>query len=448
MIEVGTDAHLLKTQSLCPTCMKRIDAYYIGENDNVYMVKTCPEHTTTKTLVWKGIEHWRKWFRPMANNEMDHCGTTVDKGCPFDCGLCPEHKQHTCCVLLELTQACNLMCPICFASANEAEASKSNPSLETIGAWYDMLMAKGGPFNIQLSGGEPTIRDDLPDIIRLGKSKGFTFFQLNTNGIRIAQDKAYLKELIEAGLSTVFLQFDGFKDSTYEKLRGEKLLDIKMKAIDNCRAFNQGVVLVPTIKKGVNDDEIGAIIDFALEHMPIVRSVHFQPISFFGRYNERENGRVTIPCLLNAIEKQTGGRILAESFSPGNAEHSHCSFHCDILKEDSGALLPMKKTGGCCSSKQAMDVVSKKWQTGKAVVTKENEGGLDTRSLDDFLLKKKNQTVSISGMAFQDIWNVDMNRLKRCYIHEVSEEGTLIPFCAYNLTSEEGKSLYRNRIDN
>ena len=180
---------------------------------------------------------------------MKYTGKVVSKGCPYDCGICADHKQNTCCVLLEVTERCNLKCPICFASANEASFSL-DPSLTEIGNWYDMLMDKGGPFNIQLSGGEPTMRDDLDQIIILGREKGFTFFQLNTNGIRIAQDETYLQSLVNAGLSTVFLQFDGFKDSTYEHLRGMSLLSIKKQAIENCKKENIGVVLVPTVKKG------------------------------------------------------------------------------------------------------------------------------------------------------------------------------------------------------
>ena len=179
--------------------------------------------------------------------------------------------------------------------------------------------------------------------------------------------------------------------------------------------------------------------------MPTVRSVHFQPISFLGRYNDIGNGRVTIPYLLKSIEEQMNGLMKSSQFSPGNAEHSHCSFHCDFYRKDNGELKSLKKSGGCCSSKQAMTVVSEKWQSPSEAIDKGDNSILDTSSLDDFLLKRKTQTLSVSGMAFQDVWNIDLQRLKRCYIHEVSQKGTLIPFCAYNLTSEDGVSLYRKQ---
>jgi uncharacterized radical SAM superfamily Fe-S cluster-containing enzyme len=448
MKSVKTENHiLLHTQSLCPECLSLVEAYYTEENDMVYLEKSCEEHGEYKTLVWEGVEHWKSWSRPMANHAPDVYDSEIKRGCPYDCGLCPDHRQLTCCVLLEVTSKCNLSCPICFASA-EGSSEQEDPDFETIEKWYDMLIRCGGPYNIQLSGGEPTLRDDLPEIIKMGREKGFTFFQLNTNGVRISDDEGYLKALVEAGLSTVFLQFDGFRGTTYKKLRGRNLGEIKRRAIENCAKYHIGVVLVPTVKKGVNDDEIGSIIEFALEHMPYVRGVHFQPISFFGRYDEIENGRITIPAILREIEHQTGKKILAESFSPGNAEHSHCSFHCDFIKEDNGSLRVVKKSSGCCSSGQAMKVVSKKWRAPIKTETASgdfNMKGLDLSSLDEFLLKRQTQSISISGMAFQDVWNIDIERLKRCYIHEVSQEGKLIPFCAYNVTSANGMPLYRNK---
>ena len=197
-------------------------------------------------------------------------------------------------MLLELTNRCNLKCPVCFASAGEREPG--DLSLEEIGRQYDMLMERGGPFNIQLSGGEPTVREDLDRIIALGREKGFSFFQLNTNGLRLAQEPDYCIELRQAGLSTVFLQFDGLDEDIYVKLRGRPLRDIKLWAIDNCRRAELPVVLVPTVAPGVNDQALGDILRFALDRAPHVRGVHFQPISYFGRCGlERPEKPLTIP---------------------------------------------------------------------------------------------------------------------------------------------------------
>lgn len=279
-----------QTESVCPVCLKKVNADIVAYGDEVYMQKTCQEHGFFKTLIWKGAPDYESWENQKMPSVQKNPAMQVEKGCPYDCGLCPEHRQHTCCVLLEVTNRCNLNCPVCFARAGEGDEVKE-PSLEEIGEWYDSMMACGGPFNIQLSGGEPSVRDDLEDIIRLGKEKGFTFFQLNTNGIRLAKEADYAARLKAAGLNCVFLQFDGMRENAYEILRGRKMLDIKKQAIENCKKANLGVVLVPVIAKGVNEDQVGEILEFALKQMPAVRGVHFQPLSFFGRY---EPGRKKI----------------------------------------------------------------------------------------------------------------------------------------------------------
>ena len=228
-------------------------------------------------------------------------------------------------MLLELTTRCNLRCPVCFASAGTEERELS---MEEIERQYDYLMSHGGPFNIQLSGGEPSMRDDLPEIIALGRKKGFSFFQLNTNGIRLADDAEYARTLKAAGLNTVFLQFDGVDDAVYMTLRGRALMTEKLAAIENCAAAGLGIVLVPVIAPGVNDAQVGDILRFALERMPAIRGVHFQPISYFGRCGlERPEKPITIPRMLRLIEEQMGGVMHAQDFAGGGAENPYCSFH-------------------------------------------------------------------------------------------------------------------------
>lgn len=163
-----------ETESVCPICLKKIPAWIIREKDKVFMEKTCQEHGAVKTLIWKGKPDYESWKNEKNPAVPVNPAAEVEKGCPFDCGLCAEHRQHTCCVLMEVTDRCNLKCPVCFADAGERH--KKEPSLEMIGNWYDEMIACGGPFNIQLSGGEPTMRDDLDAVIRLGREKGFTFF--------------------------------------------------------------------------------------------------------------------------------------------------------------------------------------------------------------------------------------------------------------------------------
>ena len=235
-----------RAESVCPVCLRVLPARKRSEPDGIYMDKTCPEHGNFSSLIWEGdLRSYLTWPVRNAAAEAPVDGKARDRGCPYDCGLCREHRTKGCCVLLELTRRCNLHCPVCFASAGAG--AESDLSLAEIETQYDYLMAHGGPFNIQLSGGEPTVRDDLPAIIRLGREKGFPFFQLNTNGLRLAMEAGYAEELKAAGLNTVFLQFDGVTDAVFETLRGRPLLAEKEQAIVNCAAAGLGIVLVPVI---------------------------------------------------------------------------------------------------------------------------------------------------------------------------------------------------------
>ena len=437
---------LKRTKSVCPRCLRVLDAVVAEREDGIFLEKECPEHGAFRVLVWEGSgESWKSW--DTANPRLDRLTEVKpeEKGCPLDCGLCEKHERSGCCVLLELTKRCNLRCPVCFASAGEGGA---DPSLEDIGEQMDWLMAHGGPYNLQLSGGEPTVRDDLPEIIRMGLDKGFTFFQLNTNGLRLAAQKGYARELKEAGLSTVFLQFDGLKDKIYETLRGRPLLLQKLAAIRRCGEAGLGVVLVPTLAPGVNDGEMGNILRFAEEHMPEVRGVHFQPISYFGRCSLSPEGRrITIPWLLGELEKQTGGRMKAGDFTGGGAENAYCSFHASYMKLPSGALKPLKKRGNTCccgtTSSQSRNSVARQWSGAKLRVKSGDGASTEPQGFDDFLAEAHNSTLAVSGMLFQDAWNLDLDRLRRCYICESDPRYGMVPFCAYNLTNDVGKSIYR-----
>ena len=441
-----------ETESVCPVCLQKLPARRVEEGGSVYLEKTCPEHGPFRTLIWEGEPSYWAWAQERKpTRRLTADGTRL--GCPYDCGLCGQHRQRTCCVLLEVTHRCNLCCPVCFASAQD---SSSDPGLDTIAGWYDILRRKAPGANIQLSGGEPTVRDDLPQIIALGREKGFTYFQLNTNGLRLAREPDYAQELKDAGLSCVFLQFDGVTDEAYRALRGAPLLEEKKRAIDHCAQARLGVVLVPVLAPGVNVNQVGDLIRFAQARLPVVRGVHFQPMSYFGRYPNDPGARLTLPRLLREIEGQTGGLFRADDFSGGTAEHAHCSFSCNYLLQPDGTVQALKPQGGCCccgsgedgekstdytAVEHARDTVARRW--GGAVPEKEAPPD-DPDSLDGALYQLKHKRFSISAMAFQDAWNLDLERLRNCYIHIMSPEGRLVPFCAYNLTSAGGKPLYRH----
>ena len=428
-----------QTQSVCPVCLSPITAYLVEKGDGIYMEKECADHGHFSALVWEGsAESYAKWDRGNKKKDKitDPKADRDPRGCPYDCGLCEDHVRSTCCVLLEITQRCNLKCPVCFASAGEK--CPPDPTLEQLGESMDMLMRKGGPFNLQLSGGEPTVRDDIPEIIKMGLEKGFEFFQLNTNGIRLADEEGYAKKLKNAGLSCVFLQFDSLSDKVYKVLRGKSLLMKKLKAIKNCAEAGLGVVLVPVIAPGINDGEIGALIKFAEKNMPHVRGVHFQPISYFGRCIPMAEKRITIPYMLKCIDSQTSHRFKSSDFAGGGAENPYCSFHAEYRKGKDGKLKLLKSSSSCCctTSKKSRENVARQWK-GAADISAE------AGSMEAFFKDTLDNTLAISGMLFQDCYNLDLDRLKRCYICEVDPRYGLVPFCAYNLTGADGKSIYR-----
>jgi hypothetical protein len=444
---------LSTTQSVCPECLARIPAQRVAVGEDVYLVKDCPEHGHFETIVWRGEPGHTTWQHPKIPSHPRFPQTTVDQGCPFDCGLCPEHKQQPCCVLLEVTGRCDLRCPVCFADAGTP--ATPDPDLAAITKWYEMMIAAGGPFNIHLSGGEPCMRDDLPEIIATGKRLGFSYFQVNTNGLRLARDPQYLARLKDAGLSVVYLQFDGVDDAVYRQVRGRDLLAIKEQAIANCLQASIGVVLVPTLVPGVNADHIGRIVRFALDHHPVVRSIHFQPISFFGRYprEPRNEDRLTIPEIIRGIEAQTDGLISAASFQPTGSENALCSFHASFVVMPDGHLKPItsRKTAQCCPAPEqssagvarAQSFVSRTWTMPKPAAA---PPGPSLGGWDEVLLRARTHLFSISGMAFQDAWNLDLDLLQECCIQTVSSDGRLIPFCTYNLTDRNGRSLYRPQV--
>lgn len=453
-----------QTISLCPVCCRRITAYRQQEQETVFLVKECPEHGRFRTPIWRGEPSFAGWQRSKIPSTLQHPLTTVEHGCPFDCGLCPAHGQHTCTALLEVTSRCNLACPVCFADAGADPAP--DLSLAQIEAMFETVLAASGVCNIQLSGGEPTVRDDLADIIRLGRRKGFTFIQLNTNGLRLAADPTYAASLKEAGLSSVFLQFDGVSSHAHQSLRGRDLCGIKERAINHCAVAGLGVVLVATLVPGVNTEEIYDIISYGVSQAPTVRGVHFQPISYFGRYphaGPADSKRITLPEVIQCITRQSGGMIDARYFAPPGCEHALCSFHGMFLVEESGRLTSISSGSSCCDGnrsgflptaragrEQSVRTTARQWSLPMAAVTAKQGAAADATAQDDFdrfLARARTHTFSISAMAFQDVWNLDLERLRGCCIHVATPDNRLIPFCAYNLTSASGRSLYPRKVE-
>ena len=434
-----------RTKSVCPVCLRVLEAQKTVGEHGIYLNKTCPEHGAFSALIWEGsIKEYFMWNGESSAIDPPVNGKEPQRGCPNDCGLCSAHLRKGCCMLLELTRRCNLECPVCYASAGKCG---DDPNIEDIERQYDFLMAHGGPFNIQLSGGEPTLREDLPEIIWLGRQKGFTFFQLNTNGIRLAAELDYAKSLKAAWLNTVFLQFDGMSDAVYEALRGRPLLREKLAAIESCAAAGLGIVLVPVIAPGVNEEEAGGILRLAMTRMPYVRGVHFQPLSYFGRCAlKRAERPVTIPRMLRLIEKQTEGMMKYADFCGGGAESPYCSFHASYMRRGDGSLRLLGRRGGscCATSDDSRSSVAGQWSWAEGdTEAAQKKSGAETASLDEFLEYARRNTFAVSGMVFQDAYDLDLERLMRCHICEVDPRHGMVPFCAYNLTDPEGLALYR-----
>ncbi|MGE4554358.1 MAG: radical SAM (seleno)protein TrsS, partial [Desulfovibrionaceae bacterium] len=401
------------------------------------------------------------WTRPKTPSFPRTPRTAVRRGCPLDCGLCPEHGQHTCTALREITWRCDLGCPVCFASSGDN--APPDPPLAQLAWQLDQVLAASGRCNVQLSGGEPSVRDDLPEIVALAKAR-FPFVQLNTNGLRAAREPGFAPRLAAAGLDSVFLQFDGLSDDVYQRLRGRPLWEIKQAALERFVAAGIGVVLVPTLVPGVNDRQVGDLLRFAAAHAPGVRGLHFQPVSYFGRYPAppADADRITLPEVMRALEEQTHGLVHAADFLPPGCEHSRCSFHANYLVREDGGLTRLSGNGSCgCrpadaaaapvpappapivaaqGADQSKAFVSRQWAAPRAGLTELTPSADD---LDRFLARARTHILAVSAMAFQDAWTLDLDRLRGCCIHVSAPDGRLIPFCAYNLTAADGAPLYR-----
>jgi len=443
---------LAQTRSVCPVCLAVIPAQRVKEGSDVFVVKECPEHGSFKTITWRGEPSYEEWnvgvFAPGPEVRL----TETNHGCPYDCGICPQHKAQSCTILMEVTDRCNLNCPVCFASAEKS--SDDDPSLDEIRDRLQTTLDAADACPLQLSGGEPTLRDDLPDIIAMAKEMGFPHIQVNTHGLRLAKDIDYVARLKKSGVDLIYLQFDGTSDDVYQRIRGASLIDQKIKAIENCAELKVGVQLVPTVIPGVNDHQVGDIIHFATKYIPVVKGVHFQPVSYFGRYpvSPTDEDRITSPDVIRLLEVQTDGEVKANNFLPRRRHDSHCGFSGFFVLKEDGKLVattvfrPSQKTAVDCgeTTKQPSEHV-RKFITEKSryiepnpeILAQQKEG-----TLKRFLERAKTHFLSISGMPFQDCWTLDLERLQGCCIHVITRDQKLVPFCAYYLTSMDGKRLY------
>lgn len=477
--------HLGWTESLCPECLKKIPAELYEENGRVMYRKKCPKHGEVEDVYWGSYELYVKASRFAHDGKLvENPNVDVkEPTCPFDCGLCRIHLNHTALGNIVLTNRCDLACWYCFFYAEKA-GFVYEPSLQQIRAMFKALRnVKPVPCNaVQLTGGEPTLRDDLVEIVKMAKEEGIDHVQLNTDGIKLALDRDLALRVREAGVNTVYLSFDGVTEKTNPKNHFEIPL-----ALNNCRRAGLGVVLVPTVINTVNDHEVGAIVRFASDNIDVVRGVNYQPVSLVGRVGkaERNRLRITIPDVIARIEEQLNGEISREDFYPVPcvssithfvealtkkpqyelSVHFACGMATYVVK-DGLKLIPVTRFIDVEGLFQYLEEKTRELEAGRSRTltgldllfkinrfidrSKAPRGLKLSRILYNAFIKHDYaalaqfhyKTLFIGMMHFQDLYNYDVNRVRRCDIHYAVPDGRIIPFCAFNVLPQ----LYRDRI--
>ncbi len=474
-----------KTRSICPVDLMVLDAELWEIDGQVIISKNCPEHGYFEDIYWSDYEEYVR-----AEKFRDH-GTGLQKplesklGCPFDCGLCQNHKTHTILVIIEITQRCNLRCPICFASAGTQDKSH-DLSIEQIRSILEYTQQNNYPLRVRgagNSGGEPTLRDDLPQIVQMEKELGFDYILTMTNGLRLAEDIDYFKKLRDAG-TWLYMQFDGVTPEPYMKTRGRDLWPLKQKVLENARKIGYDkIALIPTLVKGVNDHQVGDIIRYSAENSDVIKFLVFQPVSFSGRIDtsQLKEMRITNSDVMRLAEEQTSGQIkksdfftlpmnqaLARIMTKGGQHQDFCVHpHCGlitIVDHSKGKLDPIPRY---IKNEEAHAKISEAFRLNKSrpVIMWELMIGLIRyvsprlwfKLLPILLMTKGRKSIksvltewlpgrwlTIGIMHFMDPYNFDLDRVENCALHfgviDKESKPRLIPFCSMN--SIHRASLY------
>ncbi len=441
------------TLSLCPQCLKRIDAKIVFEDEKVWMLKRCPEHGNSKVLIADDIEYYKNIRNYNKPSEMPYkFNTKTDYGCPYDCGLCPDHEQHSCLTIVEVTDRCNLTCPTCYAGSSPTYGR--HRTLDEIKQMLDAIVVnEKEPDVVQISGGEPTIHPDFFAILDYAKTLPIKHIMLNTNGIKIAKDFAFAKRLASyAPDFEIYLQFDSFKEEVLEKMRGASLLKIREKALEHLNELNLSTTLVVTLQKGLNDDEIGKTIDFALKQK-CVRGVTFQPTQMAGRLEnfDRQTDRMTLTEVRRKILEQTQvfnsddlipvpcnpdalvmGYVLklADEVFPltryiNPTDLLDNSKNTIIYEQDEqlhGKMLELFSTGN------SVDCASENLHSILCCLPKIDAPNLGYDNLFRIII-----------MQFIDAYNFDVRAIKKSCVHIVNKNNKIIPFETMNLFYRDDK---------
>ena len=435
--------------SICPECFRRVDGKIVFQDEKVLLLRRCPVHGPSRTLIADDIAYYKRCREVYlkAPEQPLRYNTPIQYGCPYDCGLCPDHEQHSCLSIVEITDHCNLRCPTCYA--NSGPERKSYRSLEEIEAMLDAVVAnEGEPDVVQISGGEPTLHPDFFAILDAARKRPIRHLMVNTNGVRIATEDGFAERLAEymPGFE-LYLQFDSLEEAPLRRLRDADMRSVHEKALERLNALNLSTTLVVTLQKGLNDQEVGRLIEYGTQQR-CVRGVTFQPIQHAGRTDDFNpaTDRLTLTEVRRAILEQS------EIFSPEDIIPVPC--HPDslamgyALKIDD-KLVPLSglvPTEVLLASERNTIVFERdpalKDQVFQLFATNHSPEST-ARALGDLLcclpqLESKEDiryenVFRVLIMAFIDAWSFDLRSVKKSCVHFVTPQGHLVPFDTYNL---------------
>jgi len=444
------------TVSLCPTCLKRIDAKIVFEDSKVYMLKTCPEHGFHKVVIATDIEYYKNTRNYNKPSETPlKFNNKVHYGCPYDCGLCTDHEQHSCLTLIEITDRCNLSCPTCYAMSSPHYGR--HRSLEEVEHMLDIIVAsEGEPDVVQLSGGEPTLHPQFFEILDIAKRKPIKHLMVNTNGVRIAQDPGFAERLATYMPDfELYLQFDSLRPSVLETLRGKDLTDVRVKALEKLNALNLSTTLVITVQKELNDDEIGELTEFAMKQR-CVRGITFQPVQIAGRFeHDPDKNRMTLTEVRDNILSQT------DIFKPNDIIPVPCNpdaLAMGYALKLNGNIFPLTRyldPAALLSNNSKNTIVYEQDTVIKDQLIKIFSTGISvdkvTEDMHQLLcclpqiqapgLSYEN-LFRIIIMRFIDAYDFDVRSIKKSCVHIVSKDGRIIPFETMNLFYRDDKEKY------
>ena len=448
------------TISLCPHCLKRVDAKIVFENNNVYMLKTCTEHGFQKVLIATDSEYYKNIRNYNKPSEVPlRFNTKTQYGCPYDCGLCVDHEQHSCLTVVEITDRCNLSCPTCYAMSSPHYGR--HRTVEEVERMLDIIVAnEGEPDVVQISGGEPTIHPDFFAILDIAKTKPIKHLMVNTNGIRIARDFEFAQRLASYQPDfEIYLQFDSFKPAALQQMRGKDLTDIRRKALDNLNKLNLSTTLVVTLQQGVNDDEIGDIIHFAVKQ-PCVRGVTFQPTQIAGRTENFDpaTDRITLTGVRQKILEQT------TIFQPNDLLPVPCnpdSLVMGYALKLNGQVFPLTRyvDPDILLNSSKNTIVYEQDENLHAQMLQIFSTGISVDRTEEKFKQllcclpevhapglSYNNLFRVIIMRFIDAWDFDVRAIKKSCVHIVHKDGRMIPFETMNLFYRDEKEAYLKEI--